>query len=171
MKRTISEWRETITTALTETIDERYYTAFCPICGLKEIALSEGGDEGKALARSKTELHIVSEHNDRIESPESHRARMAYLEELRKAIKATHDLESVHQDTVSVREVFQGKTAWEGDVEIFIVAGHSQATRCFAWGVRRDDDKGWDMTAVLGVPPIVSPQLAVKAGRQGRRPR
>jgi hypothetical protein len=130
--------------------------------------LSEGSDEGKMLARGKIELHIVSEHNDDIESPESHGARMTYLEELRKAIKATHGLESAHQDTVPVREVFQGKTTWEGDVEVFVVAGHPNTAQCFAWGVRRDDDKEWDVTTILAMPPVVTAKLAVKVTRRGK---
>ena len=163
MKRTISEWRENITTALTETIDERYYTAFCPICGAKEIALSEGSDEGKALARCKTELHIVQDHKGHVESPEDHHIRRIYLEELRKAIKSTHGCESAHMETVPVREAVRGKTTWEGNVELFVVAGHPQAHQCFAWGVRRRDNKGWEVTSVLAVPPVATPQLAVKA--------
>jgi hypothetical protein len=85
-----------------------------------------------------------------------------YLTELTKAILATHGTPALHVDTVPVREMFQGKVAWEGDVEVFAVSRGS-ANTCYAWGVRRDDDKGWDVTAVLGVPPVTTPQLAVKA--------
>jgi hypothetical protein len=86
-----------------------------------------------------------------------------YLSELRKAIKAVHGCDATHAATVPVKEVFRGEIAWQGDVEVFDVIGHAKAKQCFAWGVRRDDDKGWDVTAVLGVPPVVTPELAVKA--------
>lgn len=80
--------------------------------------------------------------------------------------------------TVPVTEIFQGKVAWRGDVEVFTVS-HPKAKQCFAWGVRRDDDKGWDVTAVLGIPPVITPELAVKAAivayarqqQQGNAPR
>lgn len=100
----------------------------------------------------------------------------AYLSELRKAIKAAHGCDAAHVETVPVKEVFRGQVAWQGDVEVFDVKGHPRAAQCFAWGVRRDDDKGWDVTAVLGVPPVITPELAVKAAivahaRQASPPR
>ena len=84
-----------------------------------------------------------------------------YFEELKKAIRATHGVEAAHVMTVPVKEVFQGKTAWEGAVEVFNVTGHPKAKRCYAWGHR--DGKAWEITAVLEIPPVVSPQTAVKA--------
>jgi hypothetical protein len=74
-----------------------------------------------------------------------------------------HGGAAIWVSTVPVKEVFQGKTAWEGDVEVFDLPAHPKAKRCFAWGVRRDDGKGWDVTAVLAVPPITTPENAVKA--------
>ena len=85
-----------------------------------------------------------------------------YLSELRRAIKAVHGLDASHVITTPVTEVFNDKIAWKGDVEVFAVT-HSKAKHCYAWGIRRDDDVGWDVTAVLGVPPVVTPELAVKA--------
>lgn len=87
----------------------------------------------------------------------------AYIDELVKAIRATHNAEAMHEGGKPVREVFRGEVAWDGVVESFSLIGHPKAQRCYAWGVRRDDDKGWDVTAVLAIPPIVSPELAVKA--------
>jgi len=86
-----------------------------------------------------------------------------YHLELRKAIKAVHGLDAEFVESVPVKEVFRGEVAWQGDVQVFAVVGHPKAKQCFAWGVRRDDDKGWDITAVLGIPPVVTPELAVKA--------
>jgi hypothetical protein len=176
MKKTMGEWLSATTVTLTEARPDRYYTAFCPICGEKETAMSVENEDGKGAARGKTASHIESEHKDRIETEEAHQARLKYLEELRKAIKATHGCDAAHQDRVPVCEVLKGKTAWEGEVEIFVIAGHTTAHRCFAWGVRRGDDKGWDVTAVLSVPPIATPQLAVKTAivahaRQAKPPR
>lgn len=87
----------------------------------------------------------------------------AYIAELVKAIRATHNAEAMHEGGRPVREMFRDQVAWEGIVESFALLGHPKAQRCYAWGVRRDDDKGWDVTAVLGIPPIVTPELAVKA--------
>jgi len=97
-----------------------------------------------------------------------------YQTELKKAIAALHGGSALWLETVPVKEVFRGEVAWEGAVEVFGLSGHPTANRCFAWGVRRDDDKGYEVTAVLAVPPILTPQAAVKAAiaayaRQGRR--
>ena len=87
---------------------------------------------------------------------------MNYRERLARAIKATHGVSAaLYLRTVPVKEVFQGKTAWEGDVEVFAITGHKKATRCYAWGyeVKKDD---WEIIAVLEIPPVDSPQAAVK---------
>ena len=99
-----------------------------------------------------------------------------YRAELKKAILATHGVKASFLETVPVKEVFRGEVAWQGDVEVFAITGHPKAKQCFAWGVRTDDDKGWDVTAVLGIPPVITPELAVKAAivahaRQATPPR
>jgi len=86
-----------------------------------------------------------------------------YRAEIRKAIKSLHGFEGRHLETVPVTEVFRGQTAWEGDVEIFALVGHPVAKRCYAWGHKKDDGSGWEITTVLEVPPVTSPQTAVKA--------
>jgi hypothetical protein len=83
-----------------------------------------------------------------------------YLSELRKAIKAAHACEAEHVETVPIKEVFRGETAWEGKVEVFTVTGHAKAKRCYAWGYR--DRGAWEITAVLEIPPVTSPETAVK---------
>jgi hypothetical protein len=79
---------------------------------------------------------------------------------LKKAIKATHGCESLHVESVAVKEVFEGQTAWEGTVEVFHLVGHPQAKRVYAW-TYRDGDQNKTIT-VLGIPPVNSPQTAVK---------
>lgn len=39
---------------------------------------------------------------------------MTYIEELRDVIKKLHGVGSVHIESVPIKEVFQGKTVWEG---------------------------------------------------------
>ncbi len=76
------------------------------------------------------------------------------------AIKATHGAQAAHVESVPVKEVFQGKTAWDGTVEVFTITGHPKAKRCYAWGYK--DGEEWAITSVLEIPPVVSPQTAVK---------
>jgi hypothetical protein len=83
-------------------------------------------------------------------------------ERLRQAIHDLHGLDSDHVESVPVHEIFQGKTVWEGDVEVFRVRGHPQAQLAYAW-TYQDDDGTLHHVAVLGVPPINSAQDALKA--------
>jgi hypothetical protein len=79
---------------------------------------------------------------------------------LKKAIKETHGCESLHVESVPVKEVFEGQTAWEGTVEVFHLVGHPKAKRAYAWTYR--DGTQNKTIAVLEIPPVDSPQSAVK---------
>ena len=86
---------------------------------------------------------------------------MNYIDELADVIRKLHGSEATHVETVPVKETFQGQTVWEGDVEVFDVAGHPRAKRAYAWSV----DEGTPQerfTAVLEIPPVKSAQDAVK---------
>lgn len=95
---------------------------------------------------------------------------MTYLERLDEAIVKTHGCEGVHLRSVPVREVFQGKVAWEGVVEVFALSTHPKAKHCYAWGYQTDSGK-WEAVAVLELPPVTSPETAVKVAiaAQARR--
>ena len=81
---------------------------------------------------------------------------------LEQAIRDLHGLESGHLESVQVHEEFQGKTVWQGTVEVFWIGGHPKATRAYAW-TYEDNNGTLQHVAVLGVPPINSAQDAVKA--------
>ena len=62
-----------------------------------------------------------------------------------------------------VVEESQGEVIWQGEVEVFSV-NHRQAKRAYAWAhVEGKDDQGKKFVAVLELPPVNSPQTAVKA--------
>jgi hypothetical protein len=83
------------------------------------------------------------------------------VQSLQSAIKAMHGCDSHWVESVPVHEVFQGQTAWQGTVEVFDLMGHSKAKRVYAWQYQ-DDDKQTKTVAVLEIPPVDSPQTAVK---------
>jgi len=85
-----------------------------------------------------------------------------YLAHLQKAIKAVHGADSTHVESVAVRETFQGKTVWEGDVEVFTISGHRKAKTCYAWAYDKEQG-GSNAIAVLELPPVISPLTAVRA--------
>ena len=82
------------------------------------------------------------------------------ITKLKDAIRATHGCESLHVESVPVKEVFEGQTAWEGKVEVFDFVGHRQAKRAYAWSYR--DGNQNKTFAVLEIPPVDSPESAVK---------
>ena len=85
-----------------------------------------------------------------------------YIERLRAAIQHMHGCESVHVSTDAVIERFDGEVVWEGEVEAFTLKGHPQASRCYAWAYQGDDGQD-HYTAVLELPPVDSPETAVRA--------
>jgi hypothetical protein len=55
---------------------------------------------------------------------------------------------------------FQGRTAWQGAVEVFDLLCHQKAKRAYAW--QYEDGEETKSVAVLEIPPVDSPQSAVK---------
>ncbi len=89
---------------------------------------------------------------------------MTYIEELQQVIRKLHGVESTHRESVPVKEVFQGKTVWEGIVEVFELHGHPKANTAYAWAHQTDDPNNpIRHVTVLKVPPAVSPITAVRA--------
>ncbi len=48
-------------------------------------------------------------------------------------------MECTHLESVPVKEVFNGKTVWEGVVEVFKLDDHRQANTAYAWIHQTDD--------------------------------
>jgi hypothetical protein len=89
---------------------------------------------------------------------------MSNIEELQNVIRRLHGSEASHVETVPVKESFQGQTVWEGEVEVFDLQGHPNASRVYAWAHETEDaDKPKRHVTVLHIPPVVSPETAVRA--------
>ena len=91
-----------------------------------------------------------------------------YIAELQAVILNLHGCNAVHVKTVPVTEEFQGETVWQGEVEVFETTDHPKAKRIYGWGhVSGDDDQGRRYVTVLELPPVTSPETAVKAAIMG----
>jgi hypothetical protein len=88
---------------------------------------------------------------------------LTYIEELRDVIRHLHGVESTHVETVPIKETFNGKTIWEGEVEVFDLQGHPKATRLYAWAHETDNPKRPRHVTVLQMGAITSPLMAVRA--------
>jgi hypothetical protein len=54
------------------------------------------------------------------------------IEALAKAMLDLHSCKAMWVESVPVKEVFEGKTIWEGIVQVFEV-DHSKSRLCYAW--------------------------------------
>lgn len=87
---------------------------------------------------------------------------MSYIEELQDVIRKLHGVESIHIESVPVKETFRGQTVWEGVVEVFDLIEHPKTHRAYAWAHDGERPKE-SSVAVLHIAPITSAAAAVRA--------
>jgi hypothetical protein len=83
-----------------------------------------------------------------------------YLDRLKLVIEHLHRCAAYHIRSEFVKEEFNGKTLWEGQVEVFGVAGHPKARRCYGWSYGDPEE----FITILELPPVADAQSAVKVG-------
>ena len=89
---------------------------------------------------------------------------MTYIQELQDVIHRLHGATATHVKSAPVTETFQGKTVWDGVVEVFDLVGHPKANRVYAWAHETDDpNQPKRYVTVLHLPPAISPETAVKS--------
>lgn len=87
-----------------------------------------------------------------------------YIEDLGNVIRRLHNAEATHIESVPVKETYQGKTVWDGVVEVFDLKNHPEASRIYAWAHDTDDpNKPRRHVTILHMYPITSAQAAVRA--------
>ena len=89
---------------------------------------------------------------------------MSDIEELQEVIQKLHGTRSTHVETVPIKEVFNGHTVWEGEVELFDLHDHPETHRAYAWSHETEGaDHPQRHVTVLHIPPATSPRKAVQA--------
>ena len=88
---------------------------------------------------------------------------MGYIHDLQAVIQKLHGVKTTHVSSVPVKETFQGKTVWEGIVEVFDLHDHPTASIVYAWTHQTDNPDRPRHVTVLHVDPVTSPELAVRA--------
>ena len=86
-----------------------------------------------------------------------------HITELQNTIRNLHGVEATHVESVPVKEMFQGQTVWEGMVEVFNLQGHPKTDKAYAWMHDADTPKKKRHVTVLHLPPVTSPETAVRA--------
>jgi hypothetical protein len=85
------------------------------------------------------------------------------LNELKQAVERLHNCKASHIEDITVIEKFGEKTVWSGVVSVFEIKGYQKATKCYAWSSPIEGSTKRRYYAVLHVPPIDSPEKAVRA--------
>lgn len=83
-----------------------------------------------------------------------------YIERLQLVVEQLHKCAAKWVESVPVKEVFQGQTVWEGDVEVYALTGHPKAKRCYGWSYGEPEQ----FITILELPPVDSAEAAVKVG-------
>ena len=83
--------------------------------------------------------------------------------DLKVAIERRHGGVATFSGTVSVSEVWEGKTAWNGVVYVFDLSGTPKATRAYAWSEPIAGSDNARVFTVLHIPPAISALEAVRA--------
>jgi hypothetical protein len=77
------------------------------------------------------------------------------------AIRHMHGCEARWVESVPVHETHEGKTVWDGEVQVFDLVGHPKATRAYAWSHATEGTRRRFVT-VLCLPPVVDARTAVQ---------
>jgi hypothetical protein len=86
-----------------------------------------------------------------------------YLDWLKADIGREYNCPAYYLRTQTVHETLEGSTEWLGDVEVFGLISHLEASRCFAWRQEREgSDSSSRLVIMLATPPAVSAPKAVR---------
>ena len=83
--------------------------------------------------------------------------------DLKRAVESQHGGTATFVESVQVKETFDGNTVWDGAVSVFALVGHPKASLAYAWSYRVEGSTKHRFYAVLHIPPVDSPQAAVRA--------
>ena len=84
------------------------------------------------------------------------------LQVLQKAIRDLHGCDSTWIKEVRVVEAWEGRTVWQGGVQVFELIGHPEAKRCYAWSEETERHTTC-IVAVLHKSAVDSPIAAVRS--------
>ena len=86
----------------------------------------------------------------------------AKIRALQATIERLHGCDSRWRKAVPVHETFEGKTVWQGEVQVFNLLGHPETGMCYAWSYQTEKGKR-RFVALLHHRGVDSPVKAVQA--------
>lgn len=85
------------------------------------------------------------------------------IDDLKTAVERLHNCKASFLEEVAVVEKFGSETIWKGIVHIFKIEGNPKADICYAWSLPIEGSTKRRYYAVLHIPPVDSPEKAVRA--------
>lgn len=86
---------------------------------------------------------------------------MSVIDDVRLAVERAAGKPARHLETVAVIETFEGRTVWNGVVEVFAIESPPTPRKAYGWIVEPNNKP--EYVAVLENPSIESPLAAVRA--------
>lgn len=83
-------------------------------------------------------------------------------DDLKQAVERLHHCQASYLENIVVVEKFGDETVWSGIVSVFLIKGHPQADKCYAWSSPIEGSSKRKFFAVLHVPPVTSAKDAVR---------
>ena len=83
-----------------------------------------------------------------------------YIARVQVALTQLHNCGAIWRESVSIHEIFQGKTLWQGEVEVFDLHNHPKAKRAYGWTFGQPEE----FITILELPPVTDAASAVKVG-------
>lgn len=83
--------------------------------------------------------------------------------ELKTVVEHLHYCKASFIEDIVVLEKFGDETVWNGIVSVFSIKDHPQATKAYAWSSPIEGSTKRRYYAVLHIPPVDSPEKAVRA--------
>jgi len=83
--------------------------------------------------------------------------------DLKTAVERLHDCTASFVEDVIVIEKFRTETVWAGTVSVYDIKSHPKTTRAYAWSSPIEGSTKRRYYAVLHIPPVDSPEKAVRA--------
>lgn len=87
----------------------------------------------------------------------------ADIEDMKQSVERLHNCKANHIEDVTVVEKFGNQTVWSGIVHVFQITGNPESDKCYAWSSPIEESTKRRYYAVLHIPPIDSPEKAVRA--------
>ena len=85
------------------------------------------------------------------------------IENVRRIVERVHNCKALHIEEVAVIEKYGPETVWKGVVYIFRIEENPKTDICYAWSSLIKGSKKRRYYTVLKIPPIDSPEKAVRA--------